>query len=127
MKKESTLQWRIYPLALSIVCLALASSAFTNRSSTAPASGTTTQTYPTQLVDDAASWFGEVDLRACSISDHVASYAFIPGVFSLPVMQQPTGQNVFVSEQNNMLTQFRQPQYSGVTALLAHNYLSGGK
>ncbi len=47
------------------------------------------------------------------------------GVFALPVVQQPQGDPEFVSDGAGALTQYAAPAASGVTALLAHNTLSG--
>jgi hypothetical protein len=52
---------------------------------------------------------------------------YVPGEFALPVQQQPSGRPEYVSEQNNILTQFSLPDRYGVTGLLAHNYLSGSQ
>lgn len=48
-----------------------------------------------------------------------------PGVFSLPVMQQPEGQPGYVSERNQMITQFGITSAYNNIGLLAHNFLSG--
>jgi len=45
--------------------------------------------------------------------------------FALPVVQQPAGQNGFVSTIDGVVTQFALPSKYGTTGLLAHNYLSG--
>jgi hypothetical protein len=50
---------------------------------------------------------------------------FIPGVLALPVTQQPTGDIAFVSDEDNMITEFQSARKNGITGLLAHNYLSG--
>jgi hypothetical protein len=50
---------------------------------------------------------------------------FVPGLFALPVMQQPKEEPAFVSSANHILTQFSLPKQHGTTGLLAHNYLSG--
>lgn len=49
----------------------------------------------------------------------------VPGVLTLPVIQQPNKNAAFVSEENNTLTQFQSAAQYGVTGLLAHNYLAG--
>lgn len=49
----------------------------------------------------------------------------VPGVLSLPVVQQPQKNPAYVSEQNDTVTQFQSAVQYGVTGLLAHNYLSG--
>jgi hypothetical protein len=48
-----------------------------------------------------------------------------PGLFMLPVHQQPAGQPEYVDRENNVLTEFSLPKKYGSTGLLAHNYLSG--
>jgi len=50
---------------------------------------------------------------------------FVPEIFALPVLQQPTGQSGYVSSQDESVTQFSLPEPYGVVGLLAHNYLSG--
>ena len=52
---------------------------------------------------------------------------YVPGRFSLPVLQQPAGDASFVSTQDNSVTQFRSARVYGTIGLLAHNYLSGKK
>jgi hypothetical protein len=49
----------------------------------------------------------------------------VPGVFNLPVIQQPIKNAAFVSEENDTVTQFKSAAQYGVTGLLAHNYLAG--
>jgi hypothetical protein len=50
---------------------------------------------------------------------------YVSGVFALPVVQQPSGDVAFVSDQKDTLTQFSSAARAGVTGILAHNYLSG--
>jgi hypothetical protein len=50
---------------------------------------------------------------------------FVPGVFALPVIQQPVGDPGFVSQNNNEITQFSMAAEVGNIGLLAHNDLSG--
>jgi len=50
---------------------------------------------------------------------------YVSGVMALPVVQQPSSQPGFVSNENNVLTQFRMASQYGTTGLLAHNYLAG--
>ncbi len=52
---------------------------------------------------------------------------YVPGRFSLPVLQQPYGDASFVSRQAVSATQFRLAAPYGTIGLLAHNYLSGKK
>jgi hypothetical protein len=52
---------------------------------------------------------------------------YAPGLFALPVRQQPDGQPDFVDRENNILTEFSLPKKYGSTGLLAHNYLSGSR
>jgi hypothetical protein len=50
---------------------------------------------------------------------------YVPGVFALPVVQQPDGNYNFVSTEDSTLTQYDAAlQYNSI-GLLAHNYLSG--
>jgi hypothetical protein len=50
---------------------------------------------------------------------------YVEGVLTLPVVQQPEGNPMFVSEEIDTITQFQSAARSGVAGLLAHNYLSG--
>jgi hypothetical protein len=50
---------------------------------------------------------------------------FVPGVLTLPVVQQPHKNPAYVSEEYDTVTQFQSADKYGVTGLLAHNYLSG--
>lgn len=50
---------------------------------------------------------------------------YVPEMFALPVVQQPTGNHAFVSPAKDRITQFRSAMYFNVIGLLAHNYLSG--
>jgi hypothetical protein len=50
---------------------------------------------------------------------------YTPGLFALPVMQQPGDNYTFVSQLNDIVTQFGSAAYFDVIGLLAHNYLSG--
>jgi len=50
---------------------------------------------------------------------------YIPEILALPVVQQPAGNNEFVSPRQNILTQFSLASRFGSTGLLAHNNLAG--
>ena len=50
---------------------------------------------------------------------------YVPNVLALPVLQQPSGDGNYISDQDGTVTQFSKPAQYGVTALLAHNFLSG--
>lgn len=50
---------------------------------------------------------------------------YVPGLFALPVVQQPAGDEEFVSAAEQALTQYSLPASYGVVGLLAHNTLSG--
>ena len=50
---------------------------------------------------------------------------YIDGLFSLPVLQQPPGDDAYVSNDNHAVTQYAWPSKYGTIALLAHNTLSG--
>lgn len=59
-------------------------------------------------------------------SDNVVGI-YVPGIFALPVEQQPAGMPDFVAREHNMLTQFALPKEYGSIGILAHNYLSGSR
>jgi hypothetical protein len=50
---------------------------------------------------------------------------YVAGVMALPVIQQPAAQPAYVSNDNNVLTQFGMASQYGTTGILAHNYLAG--
>ncbi len=50
---------------------------------------------------------------------------FVPNVLALRVQQQPDNNDSYVSSVLGVATQFRLAAQSGVTGLLAHNYISG--
>jgi hypothetical protein len=50
---------------------------------------------------------------------------YIPEILAAPVVQQPAGNNGFVSPRQNIVTQFGLASEFGSTGLLAHNNLAG--
>jgi hypothetical protein len=50
---------------------------------------------------------------------------YVPGIFAARVIQQPDGNDEFVSSRQNILTQFELASQFGATGLLAHNDLAG--
>ena len=50
---------------------------------------------------------------------------YIPEILAARVVQQPTGNNEFVSPRQGIATQFGLASQLGATGLLAHNYLAG--
>jgi hypothetical protein len=62
--------------------------------------------------------------NSCKI-EQVAVHVFIPGHFSLPIIQQPTQKPLYVSTRTGEITQFKRAAAFGAIGLLAHNYLSG--
>ena len=50
---------------------------------------------------------------------------YVPNVLALPVVQQPTGNSGYVSNNDGQVTQFGMASRYGNVGLLAHNYLSG--
>jgi len=57
----------------------------------------------------------------------VVTGVYVPGLFSMPVVPQPGGDESYVSPDDNLLTQYAKPSSYGVIALLAHNYLNSGR
>ena len=55
----------------------------------------------------------------------ILSGVYIPDVLALPVVQQPAGDDGYVSGRNDEATQFAMASQYGNIGLLAHNYLSG--
>jgi hypothetical protein len=50
---------------------------------------------------------------------------YVPGLFALPILQQPAGNFNFISPFDGALTQYAPPIEHGSISLLAHNYLAG--
>lgn len=50
---------------------------------------------------------------------------FVPGILAAPIVQQPVGNDEFISPWENIVTQFSTASGLGSTGLLAHNYLAG--
>ena len=67
----------------------------------------------------------ELEQGAHILQTNTAIMALVPGVFSLPIIQQPQDKSIFVANRLGQLTQFHLASQNGVTGLLAHNYLSG--
>ena len=53
------------------------------------------------------------------------SGVYVPNVLALPVIQQPSGNDGYVSNKDDQTTQFAMASQFGSVGLLAHNYLSG--
>ena len=93
----------------------------------APANSTPVKTLPPSGVPLTA---GLPDLAAfaASVTNGQAKQlvgVYAPQLFALPVVQQPAGDNQFVSPVDKTVTQYSLPAQYGVVALLAHNTLSG--
>ena len=52
---------------------------------------------------------------------------FVPGVFALPVVQQPDGETYAVSNEPGVITQYGSVDRYGNVGLLAHNFLAGAE
>lgn len=50
---------------------------------------------------------------------------YVPNVMALPIVQQPSGNDGYVSNYDGQITQFGLASQYGNVGLLAHNYLSG--
>jgi hypothetical protein len=55
----------------------------------------------------------------------ILSGVYVPNVLALPVVQQPSGNFGYVSNNDEQITQFSMASQYGNVGLLAHNYLSG--
>jgi hypothetical protein len=71
--------------------------------------------------DSLHSFFEET----ASLEDQELRGVFVEDVLTLPVIQQPKDDYLFVSDQLGVVTQFQGSAKNGVVGLLAHNYLSG--
>ena len=70
----------------------------------------------------------EVDRFAAALINNnpqAVTGIYVPGLFALPVVEQPGGEEAFVSPNDQTLTQYATPSRYGTTGILAHNYLSG--
>jgi hypothetical protein len=56
---------------------------------------------------------------------HVLRSVHVAGVLSLAVVQQPPGEDGFISNVEDAVTQFTRPSRYGNIGLLAHNFLAG--
>ncbi|MCI0608744.1 MAG: hypothetical protein L0Z71_06745 [Anaerolineae bacterium] len=66
------------------------------------------------------------NIRLVENSDvDVLSGVYIPNVLALPVVQQPAGDDGYVSGRNDEATRFAMASRYGNVGLLVHNYLSG--
>jgi len=63
--------------------------------------------------------------KKISVPTALAEWVSVAGLFSLPIMQQPEDNPIYVANKSNILTQFQRATQNGVTGLLAHNLLSG--
>ncbi len=61
------------------------------------------------------------------VAVQTAMWIDVPGAFSLPVVQQPQDDAIYVSNKRDLVTQFQLASQNGVTGLLAHDYLAGKK
>ena len=56
---------------------------------------------------------------------NLLSGVYVPDVLALPIVQQPVGEDGYVSGRDDEATQFAMASQFGSIGLLAHNYLSG--
>jgi len=60
-----------------------------------------------------------------NVDVNTLSGVYVPNVLALPVIQQPSGDDGYVSNKDDQTTQFAMASQFGSVGLLAHNYLSG--
>lgn len=75
--------------------------------------------------DKSAIRFQEFIAEISNGNTEMVRGVFIPREFALPVIQQPEDNPVYVSTKDGLITQFSLANRSGITGLLAHNFLSG--
>lgn len=85
---------------------------------------------PANQASDVPQTAGVPDLAqfVASVSNGSANTptgVYVPGVFALPIGQQPAGQDDYVSSTDGELTQYGRASLFGTVGLLAHNTLSG--
>ncbi len=103
-------------------------------STTAPTpEPTATSTPPSELEQILGSQEGTAGLpsleafatqQAIAAKDRVTGL-YIPGVLAAPIVEQPAGNNGYVSPLPNTITRFRVASQVGVLGLLGHNTLAG--
>ena len=84
----------------------------------------------TGAVQPAASPMPASQAFIASVSDGqsgVVRGVYAPGVFALPVRQQPPNDPAYISAEAGVATQFASAAALGVTGLLAHNFLAGAE
>jgi len=69
--------------------------------------------------------YGDFHTAVSNGEASVVRGVYVPNVFALRVQQQPDNNDGYVSSILGVVTQFHLASQSGVTGLLAHNYLSG--
>lgn len=77
-----------------------------------------------------APWLSDLDQFIFSVENGQAGQlvgVYVPLTLSLPVVQQPSGQPVYVSERPGIVTQFGMAAQYGTIGLLAHNTLAGSE
>ncbi len=126
MEQKTLLHKRWFLLVLYLVCLLLlgAAQAFLRPAARVSAAGPVASIAWRDWGIDISDPFYAA-LSSLAPADLTAEWVSAPGMFALPVVQQPEGQEIFVSIQPDVVTQFRMPSYDGVTGLIAHNYLAG--
>jgi len=67
----------------------------------------------------------EFSLQVSTGVQNQISGLYLPEIAALPVVQQPSNNPGFVSEQPEQVTQFAMASQYGSTGILAHNYLAG--
>jgi hypothetical protein len=80
-------------------------------------------------------WKGDGAFSALDLSDFISTVkpfdtqqvvgVYVPGIFALPVIQQPADEPWFVSSAPEVITQFGLPSNYGTIGFLAHNTLAG--
>lgn len=78
-----------------------------------------------QPVDQAAAHLAEFASGLQAVSASQVAGIFADEVLAYPVIQQPSGNAGFVSNDTGVVTQFSTPSQFGVTGIVAHNYLAG--
>ena len=89
------------------------------------------QSEPTALTLDQLAQsrdFPSLNQFIIAVSDGKAGVVrgiYVKGVLALPVIQQPIGDFVFVSNEDGVTTEFQNSARHGVIGIIAHNQLSG--
>ncbi len=119
MKKNTASLLRNAIIITGLLVLALSS--FTADFTPIPVTGSSAEEVSANVVPSLNDFVAAVSNGDATVVRGV----YVPDVFALRVQQQPVGQAGHVTSVVGVVSQFGYAAQSGVTGLIAHNYLSG--